>query len=98
MSPAGSSPPFKPTSLGYQSGPLDKRFPQPDTLVFRPIEPNVELTFTMKPTGHIRGVYALRPEFAEPDSLSGAFEIDQSHLPGLVSVIWEFVRHATNSA
>ena len=77
---------------------LHSRFPEPATVTLRPTEPNVELAFTTEETGHINGTYAMRPNLAERDGLTGSFVIGQSYLPCLVNALRAFVRDATDCA
>ena len=76
---------------------LYDHFPAQGSLHFKPVEPNVELSFEIATLGHVVGEYCLRNDFLECPVLKGPFCIDQSYIPGLVGGLRAFVKEAINA-
>ncbi len=77
---------------------LHTNFPKTGTVTFSPTEPNVELTFGIRPTGVVVGTYQLRAELSDGPKLTGEFVADQSYLPDIASSLQRFVRAVTGAA
>jgi hypothetical protein len=84
--------------LAAELAALHESFPRPGKVVFKPLEPNLSLTFELLASGRINGTYEARPVFHELHTVSGPFVIDQSYLPALAASIRSFTRDATHGA
>lgn len=71
--------------FGTEIGHLYDAVGQPGTATLASTEPDIEVVLTMGRMGGISGRYRLESERRDGEAtvLSGAFEIDQSFLPGL---------------
>jgi hypothetical protein len=63
---------------------------------FKPVEPNVTLTFELTRTGQILGHFVFRPNLAEDTVLKGSFDIDQTYLPNIARGIRAFLESSSD--
>jgi hypothetical protein len=71
--------------FALELGAMHEQVGKPATATLASAEPDIHIKLTMQALGAISGTYALESErpTGTPTLLSGAFEIDQSYLPGL---------------
>ena len=74
---------------------LHKEFPEPGSIEFDPMEPNLCFDLHVRANGVVDGCYKLSNDTLDADTLSGSFSIDQSYLPHLAAAINEFLRESS---
>ena len=61
---------------------------------FKPVQPNLMLSFAVVTRGAITGSYHFRPDYTQPGTLQGSFRIAQTDLPGVAASIRAFLHEA----